>query len=135
MSKKNEKSAGLSCNITPFIASSIYKLAGTLGIHKKYYCTYVRKEGWLEAGEVGQHDPVPSREEDILALDVTVVELLAVALLQHFEQLEDDPPLLHGAQEGACAMGPRRVTGSQQADAMVHENYSISDDNHSIKTT
>ena len=55
------------------------------------------KEGGFEAGKVGQQDPVPASEEHVLRLDVAVADLLGVCLLQHLQQLEDDPLLLHVA--------------------------------------
>ena len=61
------------------------------------------KGGGLEGGKVGEHDPVPARHHHVLHLDVAVADPVLVGLLEGEEELEGDPPLLGGCQEGARA--------------------------------
>lgn len=62
--------------------------------------SYIGQQGWFEAGKVGEKDPVPTSEQHILCLDVTMTNFFTVTLLKDFEQLEHNPLLLHHTQEG-----------------------------------
>eukprot|EP00601_Ochromonadales_sp_CCMP2298_P016242 CAMPEP_0173221784 /NCGR_PEP_ID=MMETSP1142-20121109/2907_1 /TAXON_ID=483371 /ORGANISM="non described non described, Strain CCMP2298" /LENGTH=111 /DNA_ID=CAMNT_0014149841 /DNA_START=2737 /DNA_END=3073 /DNA_ORIENTATION=+ len=61
----------------------------------------VGDEGGLEGREVSQHYPVGGRAHNVLGLYVSVDYAVAVAYLQTFEELKQDPQLLELIEEGA----------------------------------
>ena len=69
---------------------------------------------WLKGGrEVGQIEPVPRRDENVLGLDVAVVDVPGMAIPHDRQQLEGNPLLLNVLQEGSSAM---TLVGNQMGD-------------------
>lgn len=64
---------------------------------------YPRNEGGLPRRIVSEEYPVPTRAQDVLALDVAVVDAQAVRLLKRYEELVGDPFLLNEGEEWSGA--------------------------------
>jgi len=56
----------------------------------------------LKGGKVGEQNPVPRRNQDVLQLDVPVADLLFVALIQGTQNLERYPLFLQYGEKWSC---------------------------------